>query len=297
MSKNNNENIKNTMPTSTISTRNTQDNISKELFSYSNINNLKDKKYIHKFKNVELNKNNNIIISSKKKFKCAILSKEVNDIISNYSSRTHQNEKLSEILNKKSEIYDYKNEIKNNEKIVNSFLNTKKKIKSNYTYNLTQRYNNITEPNNLLFNDNKAKKLNNKENDNSQFYKLLPLYKLQDKNKKNLILPFQNKLFENEEITNSIPYNISIYNTLTEPKIKQKNLSRKKKNNNKSNSLSSFNENNLYSNQNKMVINNKYNNYSQKTFINNYKFDNDSKISQKYINNYNYTERSNNKII
>ena len=60
-SKNNNENINKTMPISTISTYNLQDNKSKEIFSYSNINNLNDKKNMHKFKNIELNKNNNII--------------------------------------------------------------------------------------------------------------------------------------------------------------------------------------------------------------------------------------------
>ena len=181
---------------------------------------------------------------------------------------------MSEILNKKFDLYDYKNEIKNNEKKINSFLS---KINSNYISNLTQRNNNITEPNNSSFNENKAKKINNKENESCQFL-CPPSYKLEDKIKDNHILPYSN-----DEITNANHYNITIYNNFTDPKFKQTNILNKNKINNKSNSISSLNEMKLYSNQNKKVIHNKYNYYSQNTFINNYKFDNDSIISQKYV--------------
>jgi len=307
----NNENIKNTIPMSTISTCNSQDNTSKDLLTYSNynyynensrnINNLNDKINIDKFKNLQLNKKINIKTPSKKQFQCAILSKEVNDIISNYTNRIHQKEKTNENINKKIELYDYKNEIKNNEKKINSFLNGKKnKISSNYVYNLTQRYNNITEPDNSTFKENISEISKNKNNESCELCGQRLLYKLNDKNnniidKKQIkynpnnnqnfqILHSQNnsRLNENQQNLNFNNNQFTLFNTFTEPKVKFKNSSNKIKINNKANSVSSLNE--IYDDST---------NYSRKTFNNNCKYKKNSFISNNSINNYNKTEINN----
>ena len=91
---------------STISTNNSQiNNASKE---YNNFN-----VYNH------INKINNNSSLYKKKFKCAILSKEVNDIISDYST-----ENQKKIIKNNPYLYEnkIKTGIKNNENKINSFL-------------------------------------------------------------------------------------------------------------------------------------------------------------------------------
>ena len=93
--------------TSTISTNNSQiNNISKEYNNFNIYNNI--------------NKRDNNSSLHKRQFKCAILSKEVNDIISDYST-----ENKNKVLN--SNPYAYENKLiignKNSENKINSFLN------------------------------------------------------------------------------------------------------------------------------------------------------------------------------
>ena len=93
--------------TSTISTNNSQfNNISKEYNNFNIYNNI--------------NKRDNNSSLHKRQFKCAILSKEVNDIISDYST-----ENKNKVLN--SNPYAYENKLiirnKNRETNINSFLN------------------------------------------------------------------------------------------------------------------------------------------------------------------------------
>ena len=98
--------------TSTISTNNSQiNNVSKD---YNTFNSLTNRHQI----------NNNSFLY-KRQFKCAILSKEVNDIISDYS--TENNKKNIINLPFKSD-YNYMNEIKSNENRINSFLSGHQKI-------------------------------------------------------------------------------------------------------------------------------------------------------------------------
>ena len=94
-------------PTSTISTNNSQINNASKEYNYYNVYS-------------SINKINNNSSLHKKQFKCAILSKEVNDIISDYST-----ENKGKII--KRNPYLCENKLitgnKNNENKINSFLN------------------------------------------------------------------------------------------------------------------------------------------------------------------------------
>ena len=90
----------------------------------------------------------------KRQFKCAILSKEVNDIISDYS--TENNKKTIINLPFKSD-YSYMNEIKSNENRINSFLSGHQKI----TNKLLARKNNYRTESDYI----EANNLNNKMNE------------------------------------------------------------------------------------------------------------------------------------
>ena len=94
-------------PTSTISTNNSQINNASKEYNYFNVYS-------------SINKINNNSSLHKKQFKCAILSKEVNDIISDYST-----ENKGKII--KRNPYLCENKLitgnKNNENKINSFLN------------------------------------------------------------------------------------------------------------------------------------------------------------------------------
>ena len=127
--------------TSTISTNNSQiNNLSKD---YNTFNSLTNRHQI----------NNNSSLY-KRQFKCAILSKEVNDIISDYS--TENNKKTIINLPFKSD-YSYMNEIKSNENRINSFLSGHQKI----TNKLLARKNNYRTESDYI----EANNLNNKMNE------------------------------------------------------------------------------------------------------------------------------------
>ena len=93
-------------PTSTISTNNSQINNASKEYNYYNVYS-------------SINKINNNSSLHKKQFKCAILSKEVNDIISDYST-----ENQKKIIKNNPYLYEnkIKTGIKNNENKINSFL-------------------------------------------------------------------------------------------------------------------------------------------------------------------------------
>ena len=324
----NNEIIKKSVPLSVISPINSQSNSPKEFTSCSNIyylNNKPKKKNINN-KSIDNNNSNYLLKISKnkkhkispipnRKFHCAILSKEVNDIISNYSNKNKENENININNNeyKKMDIYEDKNKIKIKDKNINSFLcKTKNKINSNYINNITQKPNYKTRLNNSSFNleDNKQKIINNKKMDDCKLSGCNVLKKLKDK-QKNIIIKNETNNFtqiikgkedfvqKKSQIQNKFNINRKILNTITEPKCNYRKMNNKKKINNKSNSIASLSEINFNSQRMTEQYNN--NKYSENAFKKNNKFNNSYFLlkNKNYI--YNYTERdnynNNNKII
>ena len=323
----NNDIIKFSVPLSSISTIYSPMNLSKEFPSYSNIyssnnesqtnidNKSNDNNNTDKIIKIQQNQNNKLS-PVHKKFHCAVLSKEVNDIISNYTNKNKENENINNNEFKKIDIYEIKKEIKNNEKNINSFLGkTKNKINSNYINNITQRYNYITEPNNSSFNleDNKQKIINNKKVDNCELCGCKVLKNLNDKDKNVIIkndhnnfnqiiseevVPFQKKLNSNiYQQQNKFHNSYKLLNTFTEPKFKCKIIDYNIKLNNKSNSITSLNQINFNSQRNNEQSNYKY---SQNTFSKHNKINTNHILLRNKNFIYNYTERgnfNNNKII
>ena len=323
----NNEIIKFSVPLSTISTIYSPMNLSKEFPSYSNIYTSNNESQTNSDKKSNDNNNTDKIIKMQqnqnnklspvhKKFHCAVLSKEVNDIITNYTNKKKENENINNNKFKKIDIYEFKNEIKNNEKNINSFLGkTKNKINSNYINNITQRYNYITEPNNSSFNleDNKQKIINNKKVDNCELCGCKVLKKLNDKDKNAIIknennnfnqiiteeiVPFQKKLNSNiYQQQNKFHNSYKLLKTFTEPKFKCKIIDYKIKLNNDSNSITSLNEIYFNSQRNNDQPNYKY---SQNTFNKQNKINTNHIFLRNKNFIYNYTDRgnfNNNKII
>ena len=235
------EKLKNSIPLSTISTNNnSQLNASKEILPYNNYNFYNKQLQLNYKNNInELNNSSNINQkNTDKKFQCAILCKEVNDIIANYS---RNNNNINKNISKINTIYDYNTEIKSTDNQINSFLNkTKNKTNYNFTKIFTQRYNYITEPNKT-----------NETNDINELYK----NKLNHK-----FIPFDNNFqFKN----NSLKYLNNYDNNM-----KEKNINHGIKINSKSNSISSLKEIKIISNydRNKEMNKNLYNNYYNKVF-------------------------------
>ena len=101
------EKLKNSIPLSTISTNNnSQLNASKEILPYNNYNFYNKQLQLNYKNNInELNNSSNINQkNTDKKFQCAILCKEVNDIIANYS---RNNNNINKNISKINTIYDY----------------------------------------------------------------------------------------------------------------------------------------------------------------------------------------------
>lgn len=308
---------------STISTSNSQSNVN--YMNYNTYNNEisqsnrnsnylenlpinSNKNNFNKIMKTSINKNRGIITPSKKKYQCAILSKEVNDIIANYTNSNPPKGKMMKKTIKKIGIYDYTNEIINNTKKINSFLSGTKhnsKIISNNDKNLNQRYNHMTESNNITVNKSyrsqifNSKNSKSNESNNGDVYGVYNLYNINNK-ERNIII--------NNEINNYIKNNISedkspiqsnsninfyqkninnknnifkINNNLTEPK-KNSNYSNKSQQNkrlNRINQINSVNDINMAFNNN---IIGKY------TFTS---FDKKMKFNNAYFASH-YTERN-----
>ena len=259
---------KNTLPISTISINNSQNNlsnISNDFSSYFNYySNNKDLS--------KINKNNSYNLKNKKKIntfsslsnkQCTILNKEINNLISNYTSKFNNNNIKNEYINKKVGIYDYEDEIKNNEYNINSFLNNRKnKNKINYDYDnkLTQRNKYIIKPTNFIFNrnNNKSEILNIKNNESCELNGYQRLKNFNNRLYNKVITTTINKYDINNNNNNQIASkkkNLKINNSpYIKPKLHLKIMSTKKINN-KSKSIGSFNE--LYNNdlKNKVIIN------------------------------------------
>ena len=327
------EQSKMTMPLSTISTCNSQNNVSKEypqylncysytnqipinfknisrisnISNYSNIsNNTND---IDTKINIPLNKKDNISFPSKQKFQCAVLCKEVDDIISNYSkiNNHNQNEDMNirRNLTLKNTMYNYDYELKSNENRINSFLNgTKnKKISNNNFINCTQRYNR-TETNNkcniinnknsetCLMRNKLLNKLNNKNynNSNNNLVKSGIVDYNQnndDINKNNKIYHIKNKCSINLKSSN----NLKFLNNITQPFSKSKIITKNIKINNKSNSICSLKEIKINSEKNREMLNDK--NSNNNYYNNSFNYNNNSFIQKKYNTNFIFTQRNN----
>ena len=267
-----NEKIKNSIPLSTVSTSsNSQTNISKKILPYNNYysnNKLQLLNYRNNLNTAnDLNQKKNTSLKENKKFQCSILCKEVNDIISNYTTKNNANKHVTKI----NTIYDYDSEIKTNDNKINSFLNKRKNISNlNFAKHFTQRYNYITESNNNI-EENKTKE---------------ELYK-------NKILSFENsfKIKNN----NSLKYLNTFNNNL-----KAENMKNNIKLNTKSNSIGCLKDinNDLNNDKSKDINKNKYNYYYNNTFKSIKNNINDSNLNyclvmNNYNRNYNYTERNN----
>ena len=202
--------------TSTISTNNSQiNNTSKDYNSFNDFNN---KHLINK--NLSLNK---------RQFKCAILSKEVNDIISDYSTANNK----KNIINPpyKSD-YNYMNQIKNNENKINSFLNGHNQINKLL---IRKKINNYRTESDYI----ETNKLNNKMNETDIKFdncglcgKSLLLNRIKSKNnninnafnngiinfrrrKMNLLIDMENKtpnVYSRPIISENYMYNINLMN-------------------------------------------------------------------------------------
>ena len=258
-----------------------------------------------------INKNRGIITPSKKKYQCAILSKEVNDIISNYANSNPPKGKIMKKTVKKIGIYDYTDEIKNNTKKINSFLNGAKhrnKIISNNDKNLNQRYNHITESNNKsVKKSNRSQVLNsqnmkNNDSNNNNIYENYKLFNINNR-ERNIIINKEINNYNNNisEVISPIhsKYNINFYqknisnkdnifkikDNLTEPR-NFSNYSNKNQQNNRLNIINQFNSMNDIN----MIFNSNISNkYSLNTFDKKIKSNNGYFVSN---NSYNYTERN-----
>ena len=256
----NNSNKTNIPLSTTISTCNSQNisNISIDTPSFSN--------YYSSCNNELSRINNNIATNLKNQkdnkissiFK-SILNKNISNLMTNYTNRIDHNEIKNENINKKIGLYDYEDEIKNNENKINSFLNKgKNKIKLNLDTKLTQRNKYIIKPNNsLLFNrnNNKSKILNLKYNESCN---LIEFNKLNDNKDNNYNVNNNNQLTykHNNSNINLTQQKIKLneIKTYIKPKLNSKILRYNIKLNYKSNSIGSLNE--LYYNS----LNNKINN-------------------------------------
>ena len=251
---------------------------------------------------LSFNNKEKIFKNPNKKYQCAILSKEVNDIISNYTKRNQLNENINideEInLPKKNTIYDYNNsEINIKENKINSFLNRTKTISLNNTKNLSARYNYVTEPNN---NSHLMKKLNHESCElcgcNNK--------NLNDKNNKRIYtrINYEYNLNDDKKINthNNMSIDFSsnkLLNPYMKPDLSSHFLNNNRKlNTSKSKSITSLKDINFDFYRNNQKINIKYNNcYDNKAFNNS-----GSNNNSFYMNKckYNHSERNsyNNKI-
>ena len=344
--------LKNNVYVSTSSTIKSQNNISREYPSYSNIfssNNESAYNTCHTYNNTNnISSTNSSSIKTsvpkyhrnamysppKNTFQCAILSKEVNDIIARYTNKNKENENMNFTKNEinRNDIYDYRNDIKNYENNRNSFLfSTKNKLQnSNYLNTITQRYNYITEPNsnnltlNVLEDNNKQKYFRNKYANSSLCgYKTSKTVKKINTKEKHLIL---NNVFDNfsrgcdtgilqnqknldlnsylqqnnyyNSNNNSSNNSYKLLNIFTEPKLLDYKIKMNSKS--KSNSIASLNDINMNSLRNNEKYKNNIFKYSKISFHKNSIF-NRNNNSYLLRNNFrNYTERSkflnNNKI-
>ena len=282
-----------------------------------NISNNSNKNNFNKIMKISINKNRGIITPSKKKYQCAILSKEVNDIISNYTNNNPPKGKIMKKTVKKIGIYDYTNEIVNNTKKINSFLNGakhKNKIIANNDKNMNQRYNQMTESNNISINkSNRSQLLNSKnisynESKNDDVYEGYKLFNLNNKNnkEKNIIINNEINNYRNNNISEvvspiqkgshinfylkNINYknnNFKINNNLTEPK-SNSNYSYKNQQNNRLdiiNQINAVNDINMIFNNNNISTKYSFNTFDKKT-----KFNYDYFSSNN--NGFNYTQRN-----
>ena len=328
MSKNNNEKKLKDSKVPKISSFNSGGNLLKESQSFINFNDYNSNNIL---RSNSYNNNDNISIDSiqnnfnkimkisqnkrvemitpKKKYQCAILSKEVDDIISDYSYNNPQRQKTNKKTIKKIGIYDYTNEIINNKSKINSFLNkAKNNINLKNDKNLNKRYNNhTTEPNNSSINiSNNISIISDiRNNESCLFCGQSLLNKFINKGKNVIIEKEINNYNKDSNFnlyaqinTNSNNNNINLYpktlftknnnfnlfNTSTEPKLNSKLLNYKMESNIKNNSLISINE------INKINISNKENKYPQNIFNKKSKYDNNYLNIKK--NNCYYSERN-----
>ena len=253
----------------------------------SNIKNTSINYNQNNYNKIQINKDYAQTAHDKKKNKYAVLSKEVNDIISDYSNSYLTNEKI----NKKIGIYDYNNEFENNNHNINSFLNKANKINLK---NLSKRYNNhITETDKLSININNNKSLvsDNKNNKNSDSCGYTALNK-----EKNIALKkeINNHYKKNKNnSTKKIKDNphINLYSkTLTSNNNSSKSINTysKPKINSKYN-IKSFSHSNKMNIKKGINFNNDYNLYSKNSSIKKYKID--ENYNMKNNNTFNYTER------
>jgi hypothetical protein len=271
-----------------------------------------NKNNFNKIMKTSLNKNRGIITPSKKEYQCAILSKEVNDIISNYTNSNPPKGKMMKKTVKKIGIYDYTNEIKSNTKKINSFLNGAKhrnKIISNNDKNSNQRYKQIAESNNKSTDKSNrsqvlnSKNIKNNESNSSNVYESNNLFNFYNR-ERNIVINKEINNFNNNNISevispiqptcniNFFPKNISnkdnicnIKDNLTEPKI-YSNYSNKNQQNHRLNIIKQINSMNDIN----MIFNNNISNKYSLTSI-----DKKIKLNNAYFssnNSYNYTERN-----
>lgn len=316
--------IRNNNYISTISTTNSQSYMNYNTYNneiaQSNRNNNylenisinSNKNNFNKIMKTSINKNRGIITPSKKQYQCAILSKEVNDIISNYTNSNPPKGKMIKKTVKKIGIYDYTNEIANNTKKINSFLNGakhKNKITLNNDKNLNQRYNHIIESNNTSVNKSNisqilnSKNIKNNESNSSNIHESNHFFNINNR-ERNIIINKEINNFNNNNISEVISpiqtkCNINFYqkninkkdniskinNYLTEPK-KNSYFSNKNQQNNRLdiiNQINSVNDINMIFNNNN--FNSKYTSFNKKMKFNNVYFAPNN-------NGYNYTERS-----
>ena len=212
----NNNKISSTQTSSTTTINNSQiNNISKDYNTFNNYS------YMNQIND---NKNSSLY---KRQFKCAILSKEVNDIISDYSNTNNK-------LIKKKIPYGfdniYTNEIKNNENKINSFLNGHRVINNimsqrnlnNYTtdanfYNINSSSNNINRDNNIndisrLYGKNLLLNKINSETNNNNFQNGFINFK---RRKINSLMNFDNnipKVYSRPLISENYMHNYNLLN-------------------------------------------------------------------------------------
>jgi hypothetical protein len=316
--------IRNNNYISTISTSNSQSYMNYNTYNseiaQSNRNNNylenisinSNKNNFNKIMKTSINKNRGIITPSKNKYQCAILSKEVNDIISNYTNSNPPKGKMTKKTVKKIGIYDYTKEIINNTKNINSFLNGAKhrnKIISNNDKNLNQRYNHITVLNNKSSNKSNRSQVLNSKNlksnviNSSNVYESNNVFNINSR-ERNIIINKEINNYNNNNISevispiqptcniNFFPKNISnkdnicnIKDNLTEPKI-YSNYSNKNQQNHRLNIIKQINSMNDIN----MIFNNNISNKYSLTSI-----DKKAKFNNAYFssnNSYNYTERN-----
>ena len=229
---NNGDKILDSIPLSTISICNSENNFSKELPSYcnyitynndsinnnsidGNLNNIKNENKIIKIKFNSITKKPSL---NQKKFQCSILSKEVSDIISNNKNNCNE---INKDINQKKEIFCYENEIKNNEKNINIF-------KKNYSQRATYE----KKLNNLSF------KINSNIKGNSINKHIIDI----KKNNNSQITPIENNFNEkfSTQRINSKENHLKILKENFQPYFNSKFINNKLSINHKMNSISSL---------------------------------------------------------